>query len=113
MNSPEGELYHKSRTLYGIDRARGAMAKTGRAVVVEGYTDVLALHQAGIKEAVAVMGTAVTPEQLKELSAHADEVVLALDADRAGREAMLRANRAASRSGRRNAEGRSACASRR
>ncbi len=95
MNSPEGELYHKSRTLYGIDRARGPMAKTGRAVVVEGYTDVLALHQAGITEAIAVMGTAVTPEQLKELFRHAEEVVLALDADRAGREAMLRAYRTA------------------
>ncbi len=94
-NSAEGELYHKSRTLYGIDRARGPIARSGRAVVVEGYTDVLALHQAGIEEAVAVMGTAITAEQLKLLSAHAGEVVLALDADRAGREAMLRAQRVA------------------
>jgi DNA primase len=95
VNSPEGELYRKSRTLYGIDKARGAIAKAGRAVVVEGYTDVIAAHQAGVGETVAVMGTAITPEQVKLLSAHAEEVVLALDADRAGREAMLRAQRVA------------------
>ncbi len=95
LNSPEGELYRKSRTLYGIDRARSAIAKVGRAVVVEGYTDVLAAHQAGIEEAVAVMGTAITPEQLKQLARYAEEVVLAMDADRAGRAAMLRAQRVA------------------
>jgi DNA primase len=95
LNSPEGELYRKSRTLYGIDRARSAIAKAGRAVVVEGYTDVLAAHQAGIEEAVAVMGTAITPEQLKQLARYAEEVVLAMDADRAGRAAMLRAQRVA------------------
>ena len=95
VNSPEGELYRKSRTLYGIERARAAIAKAGRAVVVEGYTDVIAAHQAGVEETVAVMGTAITPEQVKLLSAHAEEVVLALDADRAGREAMLRAQRVA------------------
>jgi len=64
-------------------------------VVVEGYTDVLAAHQAGIEEAVAVMGTAITPEQLKQLARYAEEVVLAMDADRAGRAAMLRAQRVA------------------
>jgi DNA primase len=92
-NSAEGEIYRKSRTLYGIDRARAAIARGGQAIVVEGYTDVLALHQAGIETAVAVMGTAITPEQLKLLGGYAEEVVLALDADRAGREAMLRAER--------------------
>jgi DNA primase len=95
LNSPEGELYRKGRTLYGIDRARGAIAKAGRAVVVEGYTDVLAAHQAGIEQAVGVMGTAITPEQVKQLAAYTDDVVLALDADRSGREAMLRAQRVA------------------
>ena len=93
LNSPESEVYRKSETLYGIDRARGAIARGGRAVVVEGYTDVLALHAAEIDETVAVMGTAITPEQLKLLGGYATEVVLALDADRAGREAMLRAQR--------------------
>jgi DNA primase len=95
VNSAEGELYRKSETLYGIDRARGAIAKAGRAVVVEGYTDVLALHQARIEEAVGVMGTAITEDQVKILSQQVDEVVLALDADRAGQDAMLRAQRKA------------------
>ncbi|MGI9020487.1 MAG: DNA primase [Solirubrobacterales bacterium] len=95
LNSPEGELYRKSRTLYAIERARPAIAKAGRAVVVEGYTDVIAAHAAGIGETVAVMGTAITPEQVQLLAAHADEVVLAMDADAAGREAMLRAQRVA------------------
>ena len=94
-NSPEGELYRKSRTLYGIDQARGPVAKAGRVLVVEGYTDVLAAHQAGIAETVAVMGTAITPDQLQQLARYTEEVVLALDADRAGRAAMLRAQRVA------------------
>ena len=91
VNSPEGELYSKRRTLYGIERARPAIAKAERAVVVEGYTDVIACHQAGITESVAIMGTAITPEQVRLLAAYAEQAVLALDADRAGREAMLRA----------------------
>jgi DNA primase len=95
LNSPEGELYRKSNTLYGIDRARGPIAKTRRAIVVEGYTDVLALHQAGVEEAVAIMGTAITPEQLTMLAGLTDIVVLALDADRAGADAMIRAQRVA------------------
>jgi DNA primase len=95
LNSPEGELYRKSRTLFGVDRARAAMAKSGRAVVAEGYTDVLALHQAGFEEAVAVMGTAITPDQLALLGGLTEEVVLALDADRAGQAAMLRAQKVA------------------
>ena len=95
VNSAEGELYRKSETLYGIDRARGAIAKAGQAIVVEGYTDVLALHQAGVEEAVGVMGTAITEQQVQMLSGQVGEVVLALDADRAGQEAMLRAQRKA------------------
>ena len=95
LNSPEGELYRKSRTLFGIERARKAIARAGRAVVVEGYTDVLALHQAGVEEAVGVMGTAITPEQLQLLARHSEEAVLAMDSDRAGRDAMVRAQRVA------------------
>jgi DNA primase len=95
LNSPEGELYRKSHTLYGIDRARGAIAKAQRATVVEGYTDVLALHQAGVEEAVAIMGTAITPEQVSMLAGLTDLVVLALDADRAGADAMIRAQKVA------------------
>jgi DNA primase len=97
VNSAEGELYTKSKTLYGFDHARGAIAKVGRAVVVEGYTDVLALHQAGIEEAVGVMGTAITEHQVEMLSGLIKEVVLGLDADSAGQEAMLRAQRKAER----------------
>jgi DNA primase len=95
VNTAETDFFHKSRMLYGIDRAKAAIAKAGRAVVVEGYTDVLALHQAGIEEAVGVMGTAITEEQVASLSGMVDEVVLALDADAAGQEAMLRAQRVA------------------
>jgi DNA primase len=95
LNSPEGELYRKSHTLYGIDRARGPIAKARRAIVVEGYTDVLALHQAGIEEAVAIMGTAITPEQITMLAGLTESVVLALDADRAGADAMIRAQKVA------------------
>jgi DNA primase len=95
LNSPEGELYRKSHTLYGIDRARGPIAKARRAIVVEGYTDVLALHQAGVEESVAIMGTAITPEQVSMLAGLTDSVVLALDADRAGADAMIRAQKVA------------------
>ena len=95
LNSPEGELYRKSHTLYGIDRARGPIAKARRAIVVEGYTDVLALQQAGVEEAVAIMGTAITPEQISMLAGLTESVVLALDADRAGADAMVRAQKVA------------------
>jgi DNA primase len=95
VNTAETDFFHKSQMLYGIDRAKAAIAKAGRAVVVEGYTDVLALHQAGIEEAVGVMGTAITEEQVATLSGMVEEVVLALDADSAGQEAMLRAQRVA------------------
>jgi DNA primase len=95
VNTAETDFFHKSKILYGVDRAKGAIAKATRAVVVEGYTDVLALHQAGVEEAVGVMGTAITPDQVSTLSGMVEEVVLALDADSAGQEAMLRAQRVA------------------
>ena len=100
LNTSENDLYHKGRQLFGIDIARKEAMKTGRFVVVEGYTDVLALHQIGVREAVAIMGTAMTQDQLAELarvgdSARRGVIYLALDADRAGREAMLRAARLA------------------
>jgi DNA primase len=95
VNTAETDFFHKSRTLYGVDLAKEAIAKSARAVVVEGYTDVLALHQVEVGEAVGVMGTAITEEQVAALSGMVDEVVLALDADAAGQEAMLRAQRVA------------------
>jgi DNA primase len=94
LNSSENDVYHKGRQLFGIDVARAHAARSGRIVVAEGYTDVLALHQAGIRESVAIMGTALTAEQMAELSKAANLVILALDADRSGQEAMLRAARA-------------------
>ena len=87
--------FRKSSILYGVDLAKAAIAKAGRAVVVEGYTDVLALHQAGVIETVGVMGTAITEKQVGELSGMVEDVVLALDADAAGQDAMLRAQRVA------------------
>ena len=95
VNSSEGPVYRKGRSLFGLDRARAHATKEGRVLVVEGYTDVLALHQAGFRNAVASMGTALTEEQLAELARLSREVVLAFDADRSGQEAMLRAQRAA------------------
>jgi DNA primase len=95
VNTADTDFFHKSQILYGVDRAKASIAKAGRAVVVEGYTDVIALHQAGIEEAVGVMGTAITPDQVAALSGMVEEVVLALDADSAGQGAMLRAQRVA------------------
>ena len=95
INSAENELFHKSEILYGIDRARASMAKADRAILVEGYTDVIALHQSGLTEAVGIMGTALTEQQVAQLSAVVNTVVLALDADAAGQKAMLRAQEVA------------------
>jgi DNA primase len=98
INTAEGELYHKGRQLFGIDRARAAVAKAQRVIVVEGYTDVLALHDAGMPETVGVMGTALTKDQMGELArvvGTEGTIYLALDADRSGQEAMLRAARLA------------------
>ncbi|MBV9681978.1 MAG: DNA primase [Solirubrobacterales bacterium] len=91
LNTAEGEIYQKRSVLFGIDRARAAAARADQAILVEGYTDVLALHQAGLHEAVGIMGTALTEEQIGELQRVAQVLVLCLDADAAGQEAMLRA----------------------
>jgi DNA primase len=95
LNTSEGEVFHKGSQLFGIDRARRAAARAGSVVLVEGYTDVLALHQAGLENAVGIMGTSLTDEQARELERTARTLVLALDADSAGQEAMLRAARIA------------------
>jgi DNA primase len=91
LNTAEGELYHKRRVLFGLDRARAAAARAGNVILVEGYTDVLALHQAGLHNAVGIMGTALTEAQISELERVAKVLVLCLDADVAGQQAMLRA----------------------
>ncbi|HEX5468414.1 MAG TPA: DNA primase [Gaiellaceae bacterium] len=90
VNSPEGELFRKSKIVYGLHRARAAIAKQDEAVVVEGYTDVLALHQRGRQTVVASMGTALTEEQLKELGHLTKRLFLCFDADAAGEAATLR-----------------------
>ena len=90
VNSPEGELFRKGDLLYGLDRARAAMAKQERAVVVEGNTDVLALRQAGLEPVVASMGTALTERQLKELARLTTRAWLCFDGDAAGEAATLR-----------------------
>src|ERR671919_1574229 len=90
VNSPEGELFRKGAIVYGLHEARAAIAKEDRAVVVEGYTDVLALHQAGLGATVASMGTALTEAQLKELRRLTRHLYLCFDADAAGEAATLR-----------------------
>ena len=90
LNSPEGPLFHKGRELYGLHEARAALRREQRALVVEGYMDVIALAQAGVDNAVAPLGTALTGEQLRLLLRTAPEVVMAFDGDSAGREAAWR-----------------------
>ena len=90
VNSPEGELFHKSAILYGLHLARAAIAKQDRALVVEGNTDVIALRQAGLEPVVASMGTALTEQQLKELTRLTQRLFLCFDSDAAGEEATLR-----------------------
>lgn len=89
INSPETELFHKGRELYGLHLAKRSIRETGIAIVVEGYFDVIALHQAGETRAVAPMGTALTGQQTRRLLTHADNIVLAFDGDAAGRKAAL------------------------
>jgi DNA primase len=90
VNSPEGELFHKSAILYGLNLARPAIAKQERAVVVEGNTDVIALRQAGFEPVVASMGTALADQQLRELQRLTRRLYLCFDADTAGEDASLR-----------------------
>jgi DNA primase len=90
VNSPEGELFHKSAVLYGLHLARQAIAKEERAIVVEGNTDAIALRQAGLEPVVASMGTALTARQLAELKRLARRIYLCFDADAAGQAATLR-----------------------
>ncbi|MCW3066429.1 MAG: primase [Solirubrobacterales bacterium] len=91
LNTSEGDVFHKREQLFGIDVARREASRAGRVVLAEGYTDVLALHQAGVPNTVGIMGTSLTEEQASVLKKTAPVLLLALDADRAGQEAMLRA----------------------
>jgi DNA primase len=91
LNTSDNDVYHKGQHLYGADLARAHAARAGQAILCEGYTDVIALHQAGLRNTVGSMGTALTAEQVGELARMAQTVLLALDADSAGQEAMLKA----------------------
>ncbi len=89
LNSPEGPLFHKRSTLFMLAEARRFMAEAGHAVVVEGYFDCLSLHRVGIRQAVATLGTALTPEHARLLRRLAPRVLLCYDGDAAGRKAAV------------------------
>jgi DNA primase len=98
LNTPETPAYHKSQVLYGVDAARKQIARSQQVVIVEGYTDVMACHLAGVDTAVATCGTAFGPDHVKVLrrllldqDEHRGEVVFTFDSDEAGRKAALRA----------------------
>ncbi len=91
LNSPETPLFNKSATLYGLHLAKKAIIDSRVAVIVEGYTDVIACHQAGVKNVVATLGTALTAQHVGELRRYCDKVVLIYDADVAGIKAADRA----------------------
>lgn len=90
INSADTPIYKKGEHLYGLAQARRAIAASGEALLTEGYMDVLTLHQFGYANAVGVLGTALTPEQVKRLSGFASRLLLLFDGDRAGRKAALR-----------------------
>ncbi|MBD0346802.1 MAG: DNA primase, partial [Coleofasciculus sp. Co-bin14] len=93
LNSPETELFNKGKTLFALDKARDAITKQDRAVVVEGYFDAIALHAAGITNVVASLGTALSIDQVRQLLRYTDskQIVLNFDADAAGTQASERA----------------------
>lgn len=90
LNSPQTPIFDKGSTLFGLPFARSAFRETGKAVIVEGYLDAITAHQAGFTNVVAQMGTAFTDAQVKLLARHANIVVIALDADKAGIKATMR-----------------------
>ncbi|MFQ5524326.1 MAG: DNA primase [Acidimicrobiia bacterium] len=92
VNSADSIVYHKANVLYALDRARQAIAADGQAVIVEGYTDVIAMHRAGVKTAVATCGTALGDSHFDLLRRFTDLVVLAFDSDEAGAKAALRSD---------------------
>lgn len=91
LNSPDGDIFHKGKTLYGLSFAREAAAKAGEVIVAEGYMDVIALAMAGFPQAVAPLGTAVTEAHIGELWKLAGEPIICLDGDKAGLRAAARA----------------------
>lgn len=90
LNSPESDLYHKSKVLYGIFHAKQAIAKNDNCYLVEGYTDVIQMHQTGIENVVASSGTALTPDQIRLVSRLTKNITVLFDGDAAGLRASLR-----------------------
>lgn len=90
LNSPESEIYHKSRILYGIYQARKAVTAEDRCFLVEGYTDVMALHEAGIENVAASSGTSLTQEQVRLIKRFTQNITILFDGDPAGIKASLR-----------------------
>ena len=90
LNTAETQIYHKSRLLYGLNWAKSEIVKANESVVVEGYTDVIAFHQAGMPIAVATCGTALVEDHLDLLRRFSERIVLAFDSDEAGANAALR-----------------------
>lgn len=90
LNSPESEIYHKSKVLYGIFQAKREISKTDKCYLVEGYTDVLSMHQAGIENVVASSGTALTADQIRLIKRFTPNVTIIYDGDEAGIKASLR-----------------------
>jgi DNA primase len=90
LNSPQTDLFDKSRLLYGLDIAKKGIREKGQAIIVEGYMDVMQGHQAGHLNIIAQMGTALTEAQLRQIKRYTSRLILALDADAAGQQATLR-----------------------
>lgn len=90
LNTPETPIFHKGELLYGLHLAFGSIRQSGRAIIVEGYTDVLALKKHGFHLAVATLGTALTKHHIRRLKGYAKEVLVVFDSDTAGRIAALR-----------------------
>jgi len=90
VNSPQSEIYDKSRSLYGIFQAKNAIAKNDKCILVEGYADVISMHQAGVTNVVASSGTSLTVEQIRLIKRFTDKVTIIYDGDAAGIKAALR-----------------------
>ena len=90
LNSPESDIYHKSKVLYGIYHAKQSIAKEDNCYLVEGYTDVIQFHQAGIENVVSSSGTALTPEQIRLVNRLTQNITVLFDGDAAGLRASLR-----------------------
>ena len=90
LNSPESDIYHKSRILYGLFHAKKSIVNSGRCFLVEGYTDVIAMHQSGIENVVSSSGTALTGDQIRLIKRFTDNVTIIYDGDEAGLKASFR-----------------------